>query len=94
MAHAPINGSTLRWTRKTMLVEREELARAAGTSEKRIAEFQTGKSTPTLRQLESFAKKLDRTPAFFFAPPPDESDVPDTADFRGSGDAPHSPIDA
>ncbi|WP_311471034.1 ImmA/IrrE family metallo-endopeptidase [uncultured Actinomyces sp.] len=87
MARAPINGSTLRWARETMFVERGELARAAGTSEGRIAEFETGDARPTLRQLENIANKLDRTLAFFFTDPPDESDVPDTADFRaGNGE--------
>ena len=65
MARAPINGSTLRWARETMFVERGELARAAHTSEGRIAEFETGDARPTLRQLENIANKLDRTLAFF-----------------------------
>lgn len=87
MARAPINGSTLRWARETMFVERGELARAAGTSEGRIAEFEAGDTRPTLRQLEIIANKLDRTIAFFFTDPPDESDVPETADFRaGNGE--------
>ena len=87
MARAPINGSTLRWARETMFVERGELARAAHTSEGRIAEFEAGDTRPTLRQLEIIANKLDRTIAFFFTDPPDESDVPETADFRaGNGE--------
>ena len=87
MARAPINGSTLRWARETMFIERGELARAAGTSEGRIAEFEAGDTRPTLRQLEIIANKLDRTIAFFFTDPPDESDVPETADFRaGNGE--------
>lgn len=71
-----------------MLVKRDELARAAGTSEKRISEFETGANRPTLKQLESIAKKLDRTLAFFFTEPPSESDVPATADFRAGNGAP------
>ena len=92
MARAPINGSTLRWARETMFVERGELARAAGTSEGRIAEFETGDARPTLRQLENIANKLDRTLAFFFTDPPDESDVPDTADFRAGSGEPIPPL--
>lgn len=92
MARAPINGSTLRWARETMFVERGELARAAHTSEGRIAEFETGDARPTLRQLENIANKLDRTPAFFFTDPPDESDVPDTADFRAGNGEPIPPL--
>lgn len=88
VARAPINGSTLQWAREAMLVERDELARAAGTSEDRIVAFETGETRPTLRQLESIAKKLDRTLAFFFTPTPSTSDVPETADFRASNGEP------
>ena len=83
MARAPINGSTLRWARETMFVERGELARAAGTSEGRIAEFETGDARPTLRQLENIANKLDRTLAFFFTEP---------ADFRAGNGEPIPPL--
>mgnify|MGYP001679504639 FL=1 len=70
-----------------MFIARGELARAAGTSEGRIAKFEAGDTRPTLRQLEIIANKLDRTIAFFFTDPPDESDVPETADFRaGNGE--------
>lgn len=88
MARAPINGSTLQWAREAMLVERDELAKAAGTSEDRIAEFESGETRPTLRQLETIAKKLDRTLAFFFTPVPATSDVPETADFRATNGEP------
>ncbi len=88
MARAPINASTLQWARKALLIEPDELAKAAGTSPKRIAEFEGGETQPTLRQLEKIAKKLDRTPAFFFTAPPEKLDVPETADFRaGNGDS-------
>ena len=60
MARAPINASTLQWARKALLIEPDELAKAAGTSPKRIAEFEGGETQPTLRQLEKIAKKLDR----------------------------------
>ncbi|MDO4260182.1 MAG: XRE family transcriptional regulator [Actinomycetaceae bacterium] len=87
-ARAPINGPTLQWAREAMFIERGELARAAGTSEERIAEFETGEMHPTLRQLQSIAKKLDRTLAFFFTDPPETPDIPNAADFRGnSGDS-------
>lgn len=83
MARAPINGSTLQWAREVMHLEHDELARATGTSAERVADFESGAALPTLRQLEQLATKLDRTLAFFFIPPPIESDVPTTADFRG-----------
>lgn len=85
MAQAPINGSTLRWAREAMLVDTEELAKALGTSENRIAEFESGDARPTVRQLKMIAKKLDRTPAFFFTEPPSRSDVPMSVDFRAAG---------
>ena len=75
-----------------MFVERGELARTAGTSEGRIAEFETGDARPTLRQLENIANKLDRTLAFFFTDPPDEPDVPETADFRAGNGEPIPPL--
>lgn len=92
MARAPINGSTLQWARETMHIERDELARAAGTSEERIFEFESGDARPTLRQLEGISKKLDRTLAFFFTEPPTKSDVPDTADFRAHNGGPIPPL--
>lgn len=92
MARAPINGSTLRWAREAMFIERGELARAAGTSEGRIAEFEAGDTRPTLRQLEDIANKLDRTLAFFFTDPPGELDVPETADFCAGNEEPIPPL--
>lgn len=75
-----------------MFVERDELARAAGISEDRITEFETGGTCPTLRQLEHIAKKLDRTLAFFFTEPPSDTDIPKTADFRASSGEPIPPL--
>ena len=88
VVRVPINGSTLQWARETMCVDQEELARAADTKAKNINSFETGEASPTMRQLEKIAKKLDRTLAFFFIPPPAESDVPETADFRGYAGGP------
>ncbi|GGM14306.1 helix-turn-helix domain-containing protein [Nakamurella endophytica] len=82
-ARAPINGSTLQWARSASRVQREELARAAGVSADRISEFEAEQAAPTFRQLTLIAARLDRPLGFFFAPPPDRSDVPETADFRG-----------
>lgn len=83
VVRVPINGSTLQWARETMFVDQDELAKAAGIKAKNINSFESGETSPTMRQLEKIAKKLDRTLAFFFIPPPTESDVPETADFRG-----------
>ncbi|WP_127841219.1 helix-turn-helix domain-containing protein [Actinomyces wuliandei] len=90
-ARAPINGATLRWAREVALVDKDELARAANIKEHRVTEFENGDTCPTLKQLEAIAKKLDRTPAFFFTDPPAEPDVPEAVDFRaGNGNPPPS----
>lgn len=83
MARAPINPGTLTWAREVSHVEVDELARALGIKSTRVLEFEGGDALPTFRQLTLMAAKLDRPMGFFFAPPPAEVDVPDTADFRG-----------
>lgn len=83
MARAPIDGDTLQWARQLGRVERQDLATAVGVKPDRIDEFEAGTSSPTFRQLTLIASKLDRPLGFFFAPPPAQSDVPETADFRG-----------
>jgi Zn-dependent peptidase ImmA (M78 family)/transcriptional regulator with XRE-family HTH domain len=85
MARAPINGDTLSWARRVSHLDREALAKAAGTSASRIEEFEAGTTAPTFRQLTLMATKLDRPLGFFFAPAPALPDVPETADFRGRG---------
>lgn len=85
MANAPINGDTLRWARTVSRCDRDALAKSAGVSPERIAEFEAGTGAPTFRQLMMMATKLDRPLGFFFAPPPAVPDVPETADFRGRG---------
>lgn len=83
MARAPINGDTLHWAREVGRVAPADLAKAAGISTARLQEFETGDAAPTFRQLTLIATKLDRPLGFFFAPPPEQPDVPETADFRG-----------
>lgn len=84
---APVNAATLKWARQVMCLEPEDIAHAAKIKLSKALAFETGEAIPTLRQLENIAKKLDRTVAFFFTPPPESSDVPTTPDFRGrSGD--------
>lgn len=86
MAKAPINGDCLRWARELSNLGVDELASAAGTSARRVEEFEAGTSAPTFRQLALIASKLDRPMGFFFAEAPEVSDVAETADFRGRGD--------
>lgn len=92
MARAPINGATLTWARSVMNLDAQDVASAAGTSLERTLAFESGDEMPTLKQLEKIAKKLDRTMAFFFAPPPASTDIPQTPDFRGRGAEPLPPL--
>lgn len=92
MARAPINGSTLTWARTLLRLDQQDIATAAGTTLEKAQEFESGDALPTLKQLEKIAKKLDRNMAFFFAPPPEDVDVPDTPDFRGRGAEPLPPL--
>jgi len=85
MARAPINPVALEWAREVSHVTAEELATALNVKPGRVAEFEDGEALPTFRQLTLMAAKLDRPLGFFFAPPPAEPDVPETADFRGRG---------
>lgn len=85
MARAPINPTALSWAREVSHVTVDELAAALGVKSRRVLEFEVGDALPTFRQLTLLAAKLDRPLGFFFAPPPAEPDVPETADFRGRG---------
>ena len=55
MARAPINGDTLKWARLASRLERDALAKAAGTTSDRIAAFEEGTTAPTFRQLTLMA---------------------------------------
>jgi len=83
----PIKGDTLTAAREMLHMSREELGRAANLAANRIAELESGDAQPTYRQMQKLAKKLDRSLAYFLAPAPAASDVPETADFRGAGGA-------
>lgn len=85
MARAPINPLALAWAREVSHVTVAELARALNVKPGRVAEFEAGNAMPTFRQLTLVAAKLDRPLGFFFAPPPADPDVPETADFRDRG---------
>lgn len=91
MVRAPIHGPTLNWARTEMNLSPDELATVIGSTAERIRGFETEETQPTLKQLEKIASKLDRTVAFFFAPPPQRSDVPKAPDFRGRGADPIPP---
>lgn len=86
MQRAPINAATLAWARQVSGLGIDDLASATGVKPERVRQFEGGDASPTFKQLVKMAKKLDRTPAFFFMPPPDSADVPNTVDFRQSPD--------
>jgi Zn-dependent peptidase ImmA (M78 family)/transcriptional regulator with XRE-family HTH domain len=78
----PIVASTLRWARVEGRVSELELANYTGISVSKVQEFESAISLPTYAQMKKMALKLDRTLPFFFGPPPRESDIPQTIDFR------------
>lgn len=90
---APITTDVLIWVRKRSKRTQEELAHVAGVPVERYVEWETGKSKPTLRQIESIANKVKRPSVVFFMPhPPNEPD--ELADFRtvrNDGQAGYSP---
>ena len=84
MERAQINADTLTWARQVSGLTVEELASAASIPPERLLQLEEGTSAPTFKQLVKLAKKLDRTPAFFFMPAPESPDMPATIDFRQS----------
>lgn len=85
MDRVPINGETLTWAREVSGLSPAGLASAIDVNEGRLLEYEEGTQMPTFKQLVKIAHKLDRTPAFFFLPPPDEVDVPRAVDYRRTG---------
>lgn len=85
MARAPIDPQALTWARSIGNVGVDELAQSLGVKPERIVDFESGDAMPTFRQLTLISSKLDRSLGFFFVPPPQHADVPDTVDFRGHG---------
>jgi len=83
MARAPINGTTLSWARAALGVDLHDLARHVAVKVEAAQQWETGDLHPTVGQLRAIADKLERPPAFFFAPPPEAADVPAVPDFRG-----------
>lgn len=83
---APIHGATLSWAREALGVNVEGLATAIHVTPQQVQKWEDEEVSPTLVQLRSIAKRLDRTPAFFFVPPPEDTGIPATPDFRGRQD--------
>lgn len=83
---APIHGPTLRWAREALGMDAPGLADSLSVSPQQVEKWESGEALPTLIQLRKVAKRLDRTPAFFFIAPPEETGIPATPDFRGRQD--------
>lgn len=92
MDRAPIEAATLTWAREVSGLSVEQLAAAIQVKPEQVIAFEEGSLAPTMKQLIKVAKKLDRTPAFFFMPPPEAPDIPETVDFRQSPE--HDGLDA
>lgn len=87
----PIDAHALKWARENACMEPETLARAAGIGLERFQAIEAGSEQPTYRQAKALAKKCDRTLAFLLAPPPSQTDLPETVDFRGREDSSLTP---
>jgi Zn-dependent peptidase ImmA (M78 family)/DNA-binding XRE family transcriptional regulator len=86
VVRTPIHGQTLSWARNVLGAEIGDFASSLNVSVQQVEKWENEELAPTLNQLRTIAKKLDRTPAFFFVPPPGESGIPATPDFRGRQD--------
>ena len=87
----PVVADTLVWARERLGFTAVEVATSASVKPELYAKMETGEGSPTLVQLRKIAHKLDRPIAFFLAPPPEASDVPETVDFRSRGEGPLPP---
>ena len=81
MTRVPVNPGLLRWAR-----ERAGMAQADLTAKfKKLSEWETGETLPTLKQLEAFARAVQVPFGYLFLPePPEESlPIPDFRTFAG-----------
>ncbi|MEW6367639.1 MAG: XRE family transcriptional regulator [Acidobacteriota bacterium] len=77
-----ITPSVMKWARKSLSLEMDEVARKAKVSLDDLQAWELGDSYPTFAQLQRLARFYKRpTAAFFLASPPGEPDLP--SDFRG-----------
>jgi len=83
MNTVPINKELISWARERAGLEIGDLVKAFP----KFIEWEEGKSSPTLNQLENLARKLSAPLGYFFLPKPPEEKLP-IPDFRSFGDAP------
>src|SRR5258708_1703271 len=78
-----IKPEIIRWARLRAGLEIEELL----TLFPKLADWETGKASPTLKQLEKLARKVCAPLGYFFLPKPPEEKLP-IPDFRSVHDTP------
>ena len=81
MIEAPINPDLLRWARERAGLTQEDLVNKF----KKLAEWEDGQATPTLKQAEAFARAVHAPVGYLFlSEPPDETvPIPDFRTFAG-----------
>ena len=79
---AAVRPQLLMWARERSRLGIDELA----TKFPKLSEWESGERTPTLKQLEDFARATHTPIGFLFLPEPPEEQVP-IPDYRTMGDA-------
>ena len=77
MIRAPVNPALLRWVRERAGIAQEELT----AKFKKLPEWEDGKTRPTLKQAEAFARAVHAPVGYLFLSEPPEEAVP-IPDFR------------
>ena len=77
MTRVPLNPELLRWARERSGIAQEDLA----AKFKKLPEWEDGKTQPTLRQVEAFARTVHVPVGYLFLTEPPEEAVP-IPDFR------------
>ncbi len=83
MKRVPVNPYLLRWARERSGLAQRDLA----AKFKKLPEWEDGKTQPTLKQLEAFARAVHVPVGYLFLPKPPEESVP-IPDFRTIADQP------
>ncbi len=77
MTRVPINPELLRWARERSGIAQEDLA----AKFKKLPEWESGEMSPTLKQVEAFARAVHVPVGYLFLTEPPEEPVP-IPDFR------------
>jgi Zn-dependent peptidase ImmA (M78 family)/transcriptional regulator with XRE-family HTH domain len=76
---AQVNSQVLIWAREVLGIPFDVAARKIGVPARRLQEFESGRTLPTIRQLRTIAKLYRRPTAFFYlrTPPPKPEQIKD-----------------